>query len=74
MGGYQNYGPFLGTLNSRCRIIIGTQKRTIILTSTHVIHTLGPICWGPSLRNLWGRGLAGGEGFTVEATCLWPMI
>ena len=36
MGGCQNYGPFLGTLNIRCRIIIGTQKGTIILTTTHV--------------------------------------
>ena len=27
--------PFLGTLNNRCRIIIGTQKGTIILTTTH---------------------------------------
>ena len=27
MGGCQNYGPFLGTLNIRCRIIIGMQKR-----------------------------------------------
>ena len=36
MGGYQNYGPFLGTLNIRCRIIIGIQKGTIILTTTHV--------------------------------------
>ena len=26
MGGCQNYGPFLGTLNIRGRIIIGTQK------------------------------------------------
>ena len=34
MGGCQNWGPFLGTLNHRCRIIIGTQKRTIILTTT----------------------------------------
>ena len=24
MGGCQNYGPFLGTLNIRCHIIIGT--------------------------------------------------
>ena len=32
MGGCQNYGPFLGTLNIRGRIIIGTPKRTIILT------------------------------------------
>ena len=36
MGGCQNYGPFLGTLNIRCRIMIGTQKGTIILTTTHV--------------------------------------
>ena len=36
MGGCQNHGPFLGTLNIRCRIIIGTQKGTIILTSTHM--------------------------------------
>ena len=34
MGGYQNYGPFLGTLNIRCRTIIGIQKGTIILTTT----------------------------------------
>ena len=31
-----NYGPFLGTLNTRCRIIIGTQKGTIILPTTQV--------------------------------------
>ena len=36
MGGCQNYGPFLGTLNIRGRIIIGTQKGTIILTTTHI--------------------------------------
>ena len=28
--------PFLGTLNIRCRIIIGIQKGTIILTTTHI--------------------------------------
>ena len=28
MGGWQNYGPFSGTLNIRGRIIIGTQKGT----------------------------------------------
>ena len=27
MGGCQNYGPFLGTLNIRCRIILGIPKR-----------------------------------------------
>ena len=36
MGGCQNYGPFLGTLNNGCRIIMGTQKWTIILTTTHM--------------------------------------
>ena len=36
MGGCQNYGPFLGTLNNRCRIIIGTQKGTLILTTTNI--------------------------------------
>ena len=36
MGGFRNYGPFLGTLNIRCRIIIGIQKGTIILTTTHI--------------------------------------
>ena len=35
-GDCQNYGPFLGTLNLRCRIIIGTQIGTIILTTTHM--------------------------------------
>ena len=27
MGGCQNFGPFLGTLNIRARTIMGTQKR-----------------------------------------------
>ena len=36
MGSCQNYGPFWGTLNNRCRIIIRTQKGTIILTTTHL--------------------------------------
>ena len=36
MGGCQNYGPFLGTLNIRGRIIIGTQKGAIFLTTTHI--------------------------------------
>ena len=35
MGGCQNHGPVLGTLNTRCRIIVGIQKGTIILTTTH---------------------------------------
>ena len=28
--------PFLGTLNIRCRIVIGVQKRTKILATTHM--------------------------------------
>ena len=36
MGGCQNYGPFLGTLNIRCRIILRTQKGTLILLTTHI--------------------------------------
>ena len=27
MGGCQNYGPFLGTLNFRRRIIVGVQRK-----------------------------------------------
>ena len=37
MDGCQNYGPFLDTLNIRGRIIIGTQKGPIILTSPHIL-------------------------------------
>ena len=42
MGGCQNYGPFLGTLNIRGRIIIGIQKGTIFLTTTQVDPNLNP--------------------------------
>ena len=33
--------PFLGTLNIRCRTIIGIQKGTIILTTTHMDRARG---------------------------------
>ena len=33
MGGCQNDGPFLGTLNILGPIVIGTQKGTITLTT-----------------------------------------
>ena len=36
MGGCQNYGPFLGPLNTRCRIKLRTQKGTILFTTTHI--------------------------------------
>ena len=42
MGGCQNYGPFLGTLNLRCRIIIRVQKGAIILTTTHMSNLASP--------------------------------
>ena len=38
MGGCQNCGPLLGTLNIRCRIIIGTQMGA---TTTHVLKLPG---------------------------------
>ena len=53
MGSCQNYGPFLGTLNSRCRIIVGTQKGTILLTTTHVgfrVQGCGFRGWGLQYR------------------------
>ena len=36
MGGCQNYGPLLGPLNARCRIILQTPEGTTILTTTHM--------------------------------------
>ena len=38
MGSCQNSGPFLGILNHRCRTIIRTQKRTLILTTSHIVY------------------------------------
>ena len=37
MYGCQNYGPLLGPLNTRCRIILRTPKRTIVLTIPHIL-------------------------------------
>ena len=37
MGGYQNYGPLLGPLNNRCRVILRTQKGTIVLITTQMV-------------------------------------
>ena len=36
MGGCQDYGPLLGPLNTRWRIILRTQKGTIVLTTAHM--------------------------------------
>ena len=61
-------GPFLGTLNNRCRIIIGTQKGTIILTATQL-----PAMYGSPEAVLKGLG-SQGLGFVVlletTITCL----
>ena len=43
MGGCQNHGLLLGPLNTRCRIILTSQKGTIILTSTHLYLYLYPL-------------------------------
>ena len=40
MGGCENYGPLWGPLTTWCRIIRRTQKRTIILTTTHILDTI----------------------------------
>ena len=65
MGGCQNYGPFLGTRNIRCLIIIRTQKGTLILTTTHVSRSRVPGLWVSRLRvHLWGLGFRG-LGFRV---------
>ena len=37
MAGCQNYGPLLGPLTTRCRLIIGPKKGTIVLTTTHIV-------------------------------------
>ena len=50
MGGCEKNGPVLGSLNIRCRIIIGTQKGTMILTTTHIIYStiiMVPIFFSP---------------------------
>ena len=52
MGGCQNYGPFLGTLNIRCRIIIGIQKWTIILTTTHICFKTSHFRFGRLCRRI----------------------
>ena len=40
MGGCQNYGPFLGPYYNTAPTIYGTQKETIILTTTHMKESL----------------------------------
>ena len=53
MGGCQNDGSFLGTLNIRCRIIIGIQKGTIILNTTHMrFSQIRGTFWGGPHNNI----------------------
>ena len=59
MGSCQNYGPF--GLTTRCRIITGTQKGTLILTTTHITS---------SCDDFLGRLY---EGFRVWATAYRPV-
>ena len=69
VGSCQNYGPFLGTLNNRCRIIIGTQKGTIILTTTQVTATSpNPEALKPKAPHWWFRQDFGGLGLRVGKT------
>ena len=48
MGGCQNYGPLLGPVNTRCRIILRTQKGSIKLTTAHMRFDQSPTqtCFG----------------------------
>ena len=78
MGGCQNYCPFLGTLDIRCRIMIGIQKGTIILTTTHItpIYTLDKKSMATTSRlctiekawprHGWSQAAVSGLGFKVE--------
>ena len=65
MGGCQNYGPFSGTLNIRCRIRIGIQKGTLILTTTHITY-IG-VSRTPSLAGMLRSGAPGCWPFTAMA-------
>ena len=81
-GGCQNYDPTLSTLNIRCRIIIGIQQGTIILTTTHhdmtkarhayddAICPLEVMGGAPSLSSAEARRLLGETGQNQS----WPMI
>ena len=48
MGGCQNYGPFLDPYNNTAPNILGTQKGTMNLTSTHMMIKVWGVCsaWG----------------------------
>ena len=64
MGGCQNYGPFLGTLHIRCRIIIGIQKGTLTLTTSFQgqwdCKHHGKLTLPGGGGRGWGEGVGGG--------------
>ena len=72
IGGDQNYGPFLGTLLIRCRIFMGTNKRTIIFNLPYTLadRSLGRASFGVAegtvLDLFWGMGFEGKFWFTFE--------
>ena len=57
-GGCQNNDPFWGTLNIRCRIRIGIQKGTIILTTPRLLAqpTFGLSSWEVAKLKILGMG------------------
>ena len=64
MGSCQKKGSlFWGTLNIRCRIILGTQKGTLISTTTHMFLN------GRLGRHRQVLGLGGGDQNPI--TCDW---
>ena len=81
----QNCGPFSGTLNIRCRIIIGIQKGTIILTTTQVASASLPGLYSSTSRKkkcigrcrshvleYFGQGLGLGSRILTTMTALHP--
>ena len=58
MGGCQNYGPFLDPYYNTAPNIQGTQKGTIILTTTHILKTKDPLCQNLQERPRYLEGTA----------------
>ena len=60
MGGCQNHGPFLDPYSSAAPHVQGTQKGTIILTTTHILYVymiLFGIVFGFLSASIGGRAL-----------------
>ena len=59
----ENYGPFLGPYYNAAPTIYGTQKGTLILTTTHMLFSKGPALKyslyryiGPKVYAIWVHG------------------